>query len=211
MMTPESNIRANRRERRLLLRRGKTGEQWTTFADNKGFEYDYKSVAKFASLCNFILGGLKRGFPVLARRLHYPAWACYPFFFVKRDLKVKDPIPILNHERIHVVQQRELHTIISFPLAVISAFTTLWLLMAVPFVPTIVYMADYVRVWFKLSRMKRAGETKYGKITAQVIRANTCFELEATSKAPNANYLLERKFMAELAWTGWKIFRNYGK
>ena len=186
-MTPESNIRANRRERRLLLRRGKTGEQWTTFADNKGFEYDYKSVAKFASLCNFILGGLKRGFPVLARRLHYPAWACYPFFFVKRDLKVKDPIPILNHERIHVVQQRELHTVVSIPVAVAAAFTTPWLLLAVPFVPTIVYMADYVRVWVKLSRMKRAGETKYGKITAQVIRANTCFELEATSKAPNAN------------------------
>lgn len=124
---------------------------------------------------------------------------------------MKDPIPILNHERIHVVQQRELHTVVSIPVAVAAAFTTPWLLLAVPFVPTIVYMADYVRVWVKLSRMKRAGETKYGKITAQVIRANTCFELEATSKAPNANYLLERKFMAELAWTGWKIFRSYGK
>ena len=44
----EKPIRPNRRERRLLLRKGKRGEEYTTYVDNKGNEFDYK-IAKGVS------------------------------------------------------------------------------------------------------------------------------------------------------------------
>lgn len=47
-------------------------------------------------------------------------------------------------------------------------------------------------------------------ITFNKVRENTCFERESISRATNADYLLSRKFWAVLAYTGWKVFRNYG-
>lgn len=210
ILPPGTKLPATRRERRLLQRRGVRKDAWETYVDNRGAEYDYKWVAKVASFFNFAMGGFLSGFPILVKKLHYPAWACYPFFFVRRDLHVADPIPILNHERIHVVQQREMHTFISLPLIAVSAFTTPWLLGLVPFVPSIVYGLEFLRVWMRMARLKALGEYE-GNLSAQIIRANTCFEAEATSRATNADYLLHRKLFAELAYTGWRIFRKYGQ
>ena len=82
----------NRRAKRLLLRRGATKDKVQVYADNLGNEYDYKWVARLSSFYNLIMGCFRNGFPIVVPKLWYSAWAFYPFFFVKRDLKVKDPI-----------------------------------------------------------------------------------------------------------------------
>lgn len=205
----------NRRTRRYLELRAKKGklrkeDLGQTYADNKGIEYDYKWVARLSSFYNVVMGCFKNGFPIFVPRLWYVAWAFYPFFFVRKDLRVEDPIPILNHERIHVRQQRDLHLCVSLPLIVLSIvaevlgwFNPILLLCSIPFVPTVFYTFEMLVSWVNL---KNRGE----EITLNKVRENTCYEREAISRATNADYLFERKFMAVLAYTGIKCFSNYG-
>lgn len=208
-----------RRIRRHLLTRAKKGrlrkgETERFYVDNKGIEYPYKWEAKLSSFYNIIMGCFKNGFPIAVPKLWYTAWAFYPFFFVRKDLKVKDPIPILNHERIHVRQQRDIHLTISLPLVILCGFSEWFgwfnpflLLCSVPFIPTILYGFEMLR---SLRNLIANFEDDVIDVTFHKIRENTCFEREAISHALNADYLFTRKFWAVLAYTGWKRFQNYG-
>lgn len=201
--------------RRILLTRAKKGrlrkgETESYFVDNKGIEYPYRWEAKLSSFYNIVMGCFKNGFPIVVPKLWYTAWAFYPFFFIRKDLKVEDPIPVLNHERIHVRQQRDIHLTISLPLIILCGFAelfgwfnTIYLLCSVPFIPTILYGFEMLRSFHNLWEMN-------SPITFNKVRENTCFERESISRAPNADYLLHRKFWAVLAYTGWKRFQNYG-
>lgn len=202
----------NRFVKRYLLRRGDRRFDRTVYSDNIGVEYDYKWVASASSFFNLLFGCLKNGFPVAVSKLWYPAWAFYPFFFVRKklDASVEGTIAVLNHERIHVRQQRDLHILFSLPLFCVSFvcelfgwFNPLYFLVFVPFVPTFFYFIEMVRVCIVMRRNGR-------KITFSTVRENTCFERESISRATNADYLFERKFMAVLAYTGWKRFQKYG-
>lgn len=214
-----------RRARRILLTRAKKGrlrkgETESYFADNKGVEYPYKWAAKLSSFYNVVMGCFKNGFPIVAPKLWYTAWAFYPFFFIRKDLKVEDPIPVLNHERIHVRQQRDIHLTISLPLIILCGFAelfgwfnTIYLLCSVPFIPTILYGFEMLRSFHNLWKRNNSQEMVEkldSPITFNKVRENTCFERESISRAPNADYLLHRKFWAVLAYTGWKRFQNYG-
>lgn len=212
MRTHKKQASENRRVRRYLLQHGERKDLGTTYADNLGHEYDYEWVAKFSSFCNVFFGCLKNGFPIVVTRLRYNAQAFYPFFFVRKDLKVDDPIAVLNHERIHVRQQYDIHILFSLPLLILSGvaellgwWNPLWTLLVIPFMPTIIYGLEMLRVWISWMREDVA------HYTFQEVRENTCFEREAVSRGPNADYLFNRKFMAVLAYTGWKIFEDYGQ
>lgn len=206
----------NRRIRRYLLNRAKRGklrkgETERYYVDNKGIEYPYKWEAKMSSMYNIIMGCFKNGFPVAVPRLWYMAWAFYPFFFVRKDLKVIDPIPVLNHERIHIRQQRDIHLTISLPLLVLCSiaeflgwFDPIWIICLIPFIPTIIYGLEMLRS----ARILVLNDVQ--DITFHKVRENTCFEREAISRATNEEYLYHRKFWAVLAYTGWKRFLNYG-
>lgn len=214
-----------RRARRILLSRAKKGKlrkgkTENYYVDNKGIEYRYKWEAKLSSLYNIIWGCFKNGFPIVVPKLWYAAWAFYPFFFVHRNLKVKDPISVLNHERIHIRQQRDIHLTISIPLIILCGFAELfgwfnpiYLLCSVPFIPTIVYGFEILRSFYNLwdrNNTRKVIDKLDSSITFNKVRENTCFERESISRAPNADYLLHRKFWAVLAYTGWKRFQNYG-
>lgn len=190
----------NRRTKRYLLRKGERKDLNQVYADNKGAEYSYKFIARIASFYNIIAGCLKNGFPVAVPALHYMAWAFYPFFFINKNIRVKDPVPILNHERIHIRQQREIHIFISLPLLVAClVFEQYDLIPLLIFIPTFLYLLDFVRVWIKY-------KTRFSEV-----RSLTCFEAEAISRATNTNYLFHRKPFAFIAYMGIKIFNNYGQ
>ena len=205
-----------RRIRRYLLRRSKKGKlhqgySCSYYVDNKGTEYPYKWEAMLSSFCNIVTGCLKNGFPIAVPRLWYAAWAFYPFFFIRKNLKVENPIPILNHERIHVRQQRDIHFTISLPLLVLccilellGVFNPLPILCIVPFIPTLVYGIEMLRSWWCLWKRREQS------ITFKKVRENTCFEREAVSRSTNEDYLFVRKFWAVLAYTGLRYFQNYG-
>lgn len=209
----------DRRIKRFLERRAKKGklrkgETETTYLSNKGGEYPYKWLAKTASFFNLFFGCLKNGFPIAVSKLWYTAWAFYPFFFIRKKLRVKDPIPILNHERIHIRQQRDIHLTFSLPIIILCGvaefmgwFNPIWLLCCVPFIPTFIYGIEMIRSWTHLYESRVLGGEK---ITLNAIRENTCFERESISRATNADYLFTRKFWAVLAYTGIKKFQNYG-
>lgn len=205
-----------RRIRRRLLTRSKkgrlrTGEKEQFYTDNIGLEYPYKWEAKLSSFYNVFMGCMRNGFPIAVSKLWYSAWAFYPFFFVRKDLKVKDPIPVLNHERIHVRQQWDIHITISLPILILLMIMELFVgfnpipyICCIPFIPTLLYGFEMLRTWATLKRMG------IGHITFHKVRENTCFEREAVSRSTNAGYLHQRKFWAVLAYTGWKIFQKYG-
>ncbi len=195
------------RAKKGRLRKGETEQ---LYADNKGIEYEYKWVAKISSFWNIVEGCFKNGFPIVVPRLWYAAWAFYPFFFVRKNLQLKDPIPVLNHERIHVRQQRDIHITFSLPIVALCGlaelfgwFNPIYLLCCIPFVPTLAYGIEMLRSWLNLYRENKC-------ITFNKVRENTCFERESISRAPNADYLFQRKFWAVLAYTDWKCFQNYG-
>lgn len=202
----------NRFVKRFLLRRGERKYEHTVYSDNIGVEYDYKWVAALSSFCNVFMGCLKNGFPVVVPWLWYPAWAFYPFFLIRGNLNagVNDVIAILGHERIHVRQQRDLHIMFSLPLIgialfgeVLGWFNPLYLLIVVPFVPTIFYGIDMLRAWFYLwdrNTTREVIEELDSSITFAKVRAYTCFEREATSHCLNEEYLKKRKFMAVLKY-----------
>lgn len=206
----------DRRVRRYLMNRAKKGrlrkgEAEKIYADNKGIEYEYKWAAKLSSFFNIVGGCFKNGFPIVVPKLWYTAWAFYPFFFVRKDLKVKDPIPVLNHERIHVRQQRDIHITISLPIIILCGFAEMlgwfnpiYLLCSVPFIPTIIYGIEMLR------SLRNLVANSESEVTFHKVRENTCFERESISRSTNADYLFTRKFWAVLAYTGWKRFQNYG-
>lgn len=205
-------------ERRTIIRRHKTlakkpnrvrVEQTQVYEDNLGNLYDYKWLAKMASCYNIFEGCLHNGFPIVVKWLWYNAWAFWPFFFVKANLQCEDPLPILNHERIHCRQQWDI-IIIFAPIFILWAFFSCvsghgfpMVTLSLPFIPTMFYCVDLVFSFFRLKRNRR-------KITFQSLREETCFEREANAKALNYEYLHERKYMAVLAYTGIRLFRNYG-
>lgn len=211
-----SRTSENRRIHRRLLRLSKkgrlrNGDTEKVYLDNLGAEYPFAWIARVSSFFNIIRGCFRNGFPIVVPRLWYPAWAFYPLFFVREDLRVDDPIAVLNHERVHIRQQRDIHLTISLPLLVLCGisewlgwFNPIGVLCVLPFIPTILYGVEMLRAYRNLVIN---GVTE---ITFDKVRANTCFEREAISRATNADYLLHRKFWAVLAYTGWKVFRNYG-
>lgn len=220
-----SQMSEDRRIRRYLLNRARKGrlrkgEAERAYSDNKGDEYPYKWVAGLSSFFNMVGGCFKNGFPIAVPKLWYTAWAFYPFFFVRRDLRVKDPVPILNHERIHIRQQRDIHLTISLPILILCVFAEvfgwfnpIYLLCSVPFIPTTLYGLEMLRSWWNLwcrNNTRPVVEEMDSSITFNKVRENTCFERESISRATNADYLLYRKFWAVLAYTGWKRFQNYG-
>jgi len=183
----------NRFTRRYLLRRGDRKNLDQVYIDNRKVEYDYKWAAILSSFVNFFGGCLKNGFPVVVKRLWYSAWAFYPFFFVRGNIQAKTAIQVLNHERIHIRQQRELHIVFSIPLIILS-FWYAGLLVFVPFVPTLFYLVDFVRVWNKYVLFAK----QIRVYSASDLRKLTCFETEANNCMLNADYLLHRKFFSFL-------------
>ena len=170
--------------------------------DNKGNEFDYKIAAKLSSFLNIMWGCTKRGFPVVVPYLRYNAWAFYPFFFIRKNVRknFQQSLTLINHERIHVVQQRDIHVTISLPLVILCClaeafgwFNPFYLLCCIPFTPTILYGAEMIRSFHNLV----IRETVSGSpITFEKVRANTCFEREAISRSTNLDYLIQRKFWA---------------
>lgn len=200
------DARPNRRERRAykrILRNGKRvkGSDVQLYADNVGVEYDYKWVAKVMSFLNIINGCFKNGFPVATNRLHYPAWAFYPFFFMKKNYSL-DPFSAINHERIHIRQQREILILFGIPSMVIAILYLWQLLLIVPFIPTIFYGIDFIQCYFRYK------DRCTGDDLSNFIRSNTCFEREAISNSLNEEYLIRRKFFAFLGYSDVKLFRK---
>ena len=188
-------MRITRYEKRHVQ---KSEEQKVMYMDNKGVEYEHKFIAQASSFYNIVMGMFKNGFPVVVPRLWYSAWAFYPFFFVRSDMRCEEePLVILNHERIHVRQQRDLHIVISVPLIILSFWFPMWLLI-VPFVPTFFYYVDLVRVYFQYKgTMPQEDRHKFSEL-----RKYTSFEAEAISNSTNLDYLYKRKFFAVLGYIG---------
>lgn len=206
----------SRRDRRYLLRKGETKWKEQLYADNLGNEYRYKRVAQLSSFVNIVNGCFRNGFPITLKWLWYNAWAFYPFFFVKATLPSKGAIPMLNHERIHIRQQRDIHLTISLPLLVLclilevtGEFNPLPYLLMIPFIPTFLYGLDMLRVFIRAIRSPYKDKL-LPKVTFNEVRKLTCFELEANSHQNNTEYIATRKFWAVLAYTGLKCFSNYG-
>lgn len=211
-MGRQSDNRRAKRRLMTLYRKGKlaTSEKEQLYSDWTGELFKFKWLARFSSFCKVVNGCFHNGFPIVCKKLWYNAWACWPFFFIRRDIS-GDPIPILNHERIHVRQQWDIHVTISLPLFILAVvsemadwFNPIWILMWIPFIPTILYGIAMIRSYRNLTLR---GEEN---VTFTMVRANTCFEREAISKQLNAEYLFNRKFWAVLAYTGIPIFNNYG-
>ena len=197
-----SDERRSKRRLLTLQRKGKLkrGETETLYADNNGKEYPNKYLAGLSSFLNILFGGFARGFPIVVPWLPYNAWAFYPFFFVRSrlNLDTQDVIKTLNHERIHVTQQRDIHLTISLPLMIffIIAEVNKWFnplpyVLGVPFIPTILYGVDFLRKckWV-FSETRPFSE----------IRETTCFEQEAIQNSSDMNYLFNRKFWAVLKY-----------
>lgn len=186
-------------KRRLLTlhrkRRLRKGDTETTYADNNGVEYPNKVSARVGSFLNVVIGCFFRGFPVVVKWLPYNAWAFYPFFFVRKGLRlnVSDTITTLNHERIHVVQQRDIHVTVSIPYVMVLAVleilgiivNTIPYLAIVPFIPTLLYGIDLLRV---------VSTTDISGMTFNDIRKMTCFEKEAIENGGDQTFLFSRKF-----------------
>ena len=186
--------------RRYLKRHGDSNDLGTEYQDVAGNIYTNKVAAGLSSFGQLVIGCIKNGFPIVLRFMVYNAWAFYPFFFIRRNTKVESANTILNHERIHIHQQRDLHVLVSLPLLVVLlclyyfGYDVLSFIPMLIFVPTIFYGIDVVRAFFQI-------RGKYdGKITWNVIRENTCFEREAISHCTNLEYLKDRKFLSVLKY-----------
>lgn len=188
-----------RRTKRYLLRKGESKDMGTTYLDNRGLEYDYKWVAKLSSFYNIFIGGFRSGFPIMTKFLVYDAWAFYPFFLIKKDIQVSDPIALLNHERIHIHQQRDIHFTISLPILIalvvleILNYNVVPFLPIIPFIPSVLYAISLIPALVSVIKNKR-------EVTWQTVRENTCFERESIVHSPNADYLYTRKFWAVLRY-----------
>lgn len=209
-MHKQSENRRIRRRYRILSRKGRVREEKEQlYADNKGLLYKYKSIAGLSSFYNIVVGCLHNGFPIVVPHLWYNAWAVWPFFFVRKDLgNIKDPLPTLNHERIHVRQQWDIMVTFAPLILALCLYMEVkgmkpYPLIAIPFLPTMFYGVAMI---FSFRNLKKRNE----KVTFTKVRENTWFERESISKALNYDYLHTRKFWAVLAYTGIKLFKNYG-
>lgn len=183
-------------EVRNIKRHGQKSREIIDYIDNKGQGYDYKWLAKVVSFLNFVGGGLRSGFPVIVSKLRYPAWAFYPFFFIRKDLAVEKPVIILNHERIHIHQQRELITA-ALPVILVLMFTSTWeWIVLLPFVPTIFYWLNVIGIVLTIGK----------KVPYSEIRRRTCFELESERFASDWDYLLYRKAFHNFRFLNYKKY-----
>lgn len=167
------------------------------YADNMGTEYHSKIEAQVSSGIRLFLGCLQNGFPICVKHLYYKAWAFYPFFFMRADLAGK-PDYIINHERIHSRQQMEMHLCLSLPIMIIALVFNPLLLVVCPFVPTILYYIEWIRV-----------AIIYRGKDALFIRKQICFEREADMRSTNLCYLADRRWFAFLGYTGIKFLSKF--
>lgn len=207
-----SDERRARRRLMTLHKKGKLAQsdKEQFYTDWVGNEFKYAWQAKLSSFLKVVWGCVHNGFPVMLDKLWYNAWACWPFFFVRKDME-GDPIQILNHERIHCRQQWDIHVSIGVPFVIIIGLLNYMGIMdsflpalIAPFIPTVLYGVEMMH---SVANLIGRGEKN---ITLNLIRANTCFERESISKQLNTEYLSNRKFWAVLAYTGIPLFRNYG-
>lgn len=211
-VTPEA-----RSVKRYLKRHGETKKLDEEWVDITGGVHESKIAAQISSFGNIVMGCFKRGFPVVVPKLFYSAWAFYPFIFVRKDFK-GDAISMFGHEFCHIAQQRDIHLTISLPILVIlfiielffgmGTLTLLGCLFVLPFIPTIIYALDFIRVMRRMIIAKER-DGSLPEITVKSVRENTCFEREAISHCMNEEYLKTRKFWGVLAYTGWKRFEYY--
>ena len=201
-------FRSDRQIRRFLLRKGSTRDKQQMYEDNAGILYDYKWAAKLSSFFNLLHGCFKNGFPIVLRWLPYNAVAFYPFIIFRREMRVKDPYVVINHERTHIRQQRDIHLLVTVPLlvaALILGFVTgyyYWFHVILEygiFIPMAFYALDVLRVW--VTHLRKG---------LKWARENTCYEREAISHCTNEQYISHRKFCAHIAYMGIGFLMNYG-
>lgn len=141
------------------------------------------------------------GFVFYVDWLWYDAWAFYPFIFVRKNLRSERSI--INHERIHIRQQIDIHVAISIPIIIVSLLLEVFakinlvcFLCFVPFIPTLFYAFDVLCTMTYLRQ-------KYGSwcLPFGYVRANTSFEKEAIWNAEDEKYLRHRKFWAVISYT----------
>lgn len=187
---------------RLLLRLARKGRlrkgiSDTTYVDNKGIEYPWKWMAATSSFINFVVAGIRNGFPIVVNHLHYVAWAFYPFFFIRRDVADNHAIHVLNHERIHIRQQFDIHCTISLPIIVAMAcfgnFNILNYICCI-FTPTMLYAVEMLRSFITMAIMHKTFPP------FKWVRANTCFEREAQMHELNTDYLMERRMLSVIKY-----------
>lgn len=202
----QSEDRFVRRMYKTLYGKGRVKEDKSTiYLDVTGEEFEYKWLARISTFFKVVTGCVCNGFPVVVPKLWYNAWACWPFFFVRKDIS---DLTVIVHERIHVRQQWDIHVSVSLPLLLFNMFmeahgwNPYWIICIVPFIPTIFYAVAMVTSFRNLISREEP-------ISFKSVRANTCFEREARSKQLNADYLRERKFWAVLAYTRIPMFRKY--
>lgn len=137
-----------------------------------------------------IINGFKYGYVIYTNRLWYGGWSFYPFIFLNKNSA--NPTT-LNHERIHIRQQMDIHVTFNIPIFIICIvawvfrlFNPIYLGIWIPFMPTIIYGADMLYTWKKLYNGTKMPFSK--------IRQDTSFEKEAMINAPNRNYINVRKF-----------------
>lgn len=189
-------------EARYLLRHGERKNLEKGYVDVVGNYYNSKTAAKLSSFLAIMAGCMRNGFPVVRKNMRYAGWAFWPFFFIHARTDTSAVRDTINHERIHIRQQWDTHRLISFPaLIVMLAFEVygysipLLAYFILPFVPTIVYGLDMLRVLIFWKKSK-------GKITFLGLREGTCFETESKAHQLNDDYLKDRKFLAVLKYIG---------
>ena len=185
---------------RYLRRHGASKNQEVDYLDVAGNVYSYKWLASLFSFFYIVFGCLRNGFPVVLKKMRYAGWAFWPFFFVRASTDDKTVRATINHERIHVRQQWDIHRLVSFPILLgcivvdILGGSAPWLLLcSLPFVPTILYGLDMLRV-------RVTWNHAFGKPTFQAVRERTCYEMECRMHQLNDDYLKDRKFMACLSY-----------
>lgn len=180
-------------------------ERHKVYLDNVGNEFDYKLAAQISSFGNLILGCFKFGFPIVLKKAPYKSFAFYPFFFFRADY-TGNIFTTITHERIHILQQRDIHLTVSLPLLILCLlanylgwFNAWGLFIILPFMPTIFYGASCIRSYFSLVKHREYSDME-SKITFDEVKNNTCFEKEAISHSMNEEYLHKRKFWEVLKW-----------
>jgi hypothetical protein len=132
--------------------------------------------------------------------MRYTGWAFWPFFCIHARTDTKAVNTTINHERIHIRQQWDIHRTITFPILLgcivleMLGIVVPWpYLLLTPFIPTILYGIDMIRVLLCWRKSK-------GNITFASLREGTCFEAECRAHQLNDDYLKDRKFWAVLKW-----------
>lgn len=202
-------LKGDRQIKRFLLRKGSTRDKQQMYEDNAGMLYEYKWAARLSSFFNVLHGCFKNGFPIWLVWLPYNAIAFYPFVIFRKKMKTDNPFIVINHERIHIRQQRDIHIFVTVPLLLCSIALGVrgsgwsmfhYLLEYGLFIPTAFYGLDVLRVW--------VCNPKKGLKWA---RENSCYEREAISHCTNDEYIKDRKLLSHIAYMGIKMFEGYGQ